>query len=156
MTLHTDDYLDAEEDVLDMMQANTAHLVANMTTIGEREFDMRAAEGINEYEKFMEMGVVISVNETTDDNAPPLVGVGVNGDVRWLPRGPKIRLPRKFLEVLAKAQERKIKSERNPDPGAEEGMNIKKRNAQAYSFSVIHDPHPKGRAWLERITRQGC
>lgn len=156
MTLHSDEYVDPDDGVLDMMAGNKAHLIASMEVIDEREFNLRTKEGKTEYEEFMQMPMIISVNETTDDNAPPLVPVGDNGDTRWLPRGPKIRIQRKFVEILAKAQERKIKSVRNTDPGAEEGMLTKKRTAQSYGFSVIHDPHPKGRAWLERITRQGC
>jgi hypothetical protein len=152
----SEDWLGGGGKVLDMMSANTAHLIGSIEPIDEREFNISDPEGRAAYEMFMSEGVVVSVHQTTDENAPPVVGVGCNGDVRWLPREIPVRIPRRFVEILAKSQERKITTKSNPDPSADEGMKTTTRQAQSYPFSVLHDPHPKGRAWLERITRAGC
>lgn len=140
------------DDVVDMMTGNTDMLLRQLNDpINEREFEDNV-----EYEEFMQNPIVIRIHETTDKNAPPLVGVGVNGNYRWLPRSVKIRVQRMFVEVLARSHERSIKTVENPDKSVEDGMMTKRTQAQSYGFQVLHDPHPKGNVWLERVTRQGC
>lgn len=141
-----------DNDVLDMMSGNLDMLLAQLNSpINEREF-----KDMVEYETFMHDPLVIRIHETTDKNAPPLVGSGVNGDYRWFPRGVKIRVQRKFVEVLARSHERSLKTIENPDKSVEDGMITRRSQAQPYGLQVLHDPHPKGNVWLERVTRQGC
>lgn len=111
------------------------------------------------YEAFMEEAVVISVHETTDEKAPPLVFVGINGDQRWLPRGISIRIPRKFVERLAQSAER---SYQTPETGVKEDTDnqrpVKQKSTQAYPFSVLEDSNPNkklARKWFNRVTKQG-
>lgn len=164
---HSADMMDRSMQVLDMMSpGNTAHLIGNLAT----DEDQQTYRGIHamfefnnkqngkrddigrslEYEAFMVEPVVIELQRTTDKNAPPVVGVGVNGDVRWLPRGVPIRLQRKFLEPLCR-KETSFETKPDHDPGAEVGMKTRLTSAQPYGFSVIQDPNPKGRAWLEHL-----
>jgi hypothetical protein len=65
-------------------------------------------------------------------------------------------LQRKFVEILARSHERAIRTVENPDKSVEDGMKTLRTQAQPYGFQILHDPHPKGNAWLERVTRQGC
>lgn len=148
--IHSTDFVEGEEQVLDMMTASTEHLVRQVLEepIMEREFKTVAM-----YEEFMAQGVVIKIHETTDDNAPWVVPVGVNGDMRHLPRDIPIRIPRKFVECLARSQETSYKTKKNKDPDADQALVPTARRAQCYGFSVLHDPAPQGRAWLERVTR---
>jgi hypothetical protein len=142
---------DAELNVLDMMESN-AHLpISHIEAITEREFTDMA-----EYEKFMEEPVVISVNETTDKNAPWVVPIGVNGDFRYLPRGIPIRVPRKFIERLAQAQETRLSTKQNTDHESSNAMRVTAKTASAYGFSVLRDPNPRGPSWLQRVYRQSC
>ena len=145
------DYIPQIEGVIDYTKLKFQMVQGNITPIGEREF-----QDVVKLELFMKEPLVIVVNKTSDKNAPLAVAVGVNGDHVWLPRGQKVRIPRSFVEVLASRQERHFTTSRNEDPNADEGMKTSMENTQPYSFQVLHDPSPKGRSWLERITREGC
>jgi hypothetical protein len=108
-----------------------------------------------ETEKFMEDELVIVIHRSTDKNALEKVPVGVNGETAWLPRDTKIRLPRKFVERLARAQEATFRTDDNPDPRMDEGKVIRRTNGQVFPFQVLHDPSPRGQAWLAKVTREG-
>ena len=108
-----------------------------------------------ETEKFMEDELVIVIHRSTDKNALEKVPVGVNGETAWLPRDTKIRLPRKFVERLARAQEATFRTDDNPDPRMDEGKVIRRTNGQVFPFAVLHDPSPRGQAWLAKVTREG-
>src|SRR5689334_13234949 len=59
---------------------NTEGMVS--VNIGGREVEVPS--GYIAYEAFMHEPVVIRIHESKDENEPPLVFVGVNGDCRWL------------------------------------------------------------------------
>lgn len=117
------------------------------------EQDMRTSA---EIEQFMQDELVIVIHRSTDKNASPKVPVGVNGEKAWLPRDVKIRIPRKFVERLARSQEATFSTDDNPDPRMDEGKLIRRTNGQVFPFQVLHDPSPRGPAWLARVTREGC
>lgn len=146
-TESTDFVPHAGREPLDWTMLRTG--VPQVQIVGEREFETTA-----ETEAFMEELVVIQVHKSTDKNAVPQVPVGINGDKIWIPRGVPVRLPRKFVEVLARSQEATFSTDDNPDPNADEGKMIRRTNGQVYPFSVIQDRNPRGRAWLERVTRE--
>lgn len=108
-----------------------------------------------EIEAFMHDELVIVIQKSTDKNASPTVPVGVNGETAWLPRNRKIRLPRKYVERLAMAQEATFSTDDNPDPRMDEGKVVNRTNGQLYPFQMIHDPSPHGQKWLERVMRLG-
>lgn len=108
-----------------------------------------------EIEKFMAEELVIVIHKSTDKNAVLKVPVGVNGETAWLPRDVKLRIPRKFVERLARSQEATFRTDDNPDPRMDEGKIIRRTNGQVFPFIVLHDPSPIGRTWLERVTREG-
>lgn len=105
--------------------------------------------------KFMEEELTIVIHKSTDKNALEKVPVGVNGETAWLPRDVRIRLPRKFVERLARAQEATYRTHDNPDPRMDEGKIVRRTNGQVFPFAVLHDPNPRGPAWLDRISREG-
>lgn len=147
--IHSTDFVESgQRQPLDWRVLRTGS--PQIETITEREFKTTA-----ENEAFMEELVVIEVHRSTDKNAVPQVPVGVNGDKIWIPRGLPVRLPRKFVGVLAQSQEAAFRTDDNPDPNADEGKVIRRTNGLVYPFSVIRDDNPRGRAWLERVTRGG-
>lgn len=174
----TDDGGDGRERVLDMMATgqSSAQRIQHLEVISEREFPYqtlttRATDKDGKtfdfenpgrspaMEAFMEEAVVIEIHETTDEKAPPLVFVGINGDQRWLPRGVPIRLPRKFVERLAQSAERTYTT---PTTGVKEGTDnerpVKQKSTQAYPFAILEDSHRDkklARKWLKRVTKQG-
>lgn len=140
-----------DEEPLDLTVSNASVLLMkeNMEVISEREFRDRA-----EYEAFMENHLVIVINETSDEKAPPIVFCGVNGDGRWIPRNVPVKIQRKFVERLAQSQERHYKTIENRDHSADNAMLVRARNV-ALSFHVLKDPHPRGPQWLRRVMRSG-
>ena len=123
----------------------------HLDPVTEREF-----KTVAETEAFMNDLLVIEIHTSTDKNAPVVCEVGVNGDKVVIPRGRKVRIPRRFVERLAQSQATSFRQERHANPDADEGMVTKRSTAQEYPFSVLKDPSPKGSAWLARVIREGA
>lgn len=147
--LSTDYMTDEAEGILDWQVLSTG--IPQLEIVSEKDAQTSA-----EVEKFMQESLVIVVHKSTDKNAPPRVPVGVNGKQVWLPRDQKIRIPRCYVERLARSQEATFSTDENPDPRHDEGKIIRRTNGQVYPFSVLHDPNPRGAQWLQKVTRQGC
>jgi hypothetical protein len=141
------DYVPREESVISW----------NQLRIGRDDLVVAGAEELKNVDvaKFMEEEITIVIHKSTDKNALERVPVGVNGETAWLPRDTRIKLPRKFVERLARAQEATFRTDDNPDPRMDEGKIVRRTNGQVFPFQVIHDPNPRGAAWLQRISREG-
>lgn len=139
------------EGVHDSRKARLVLIQQNVVSVSEREFQKQV-----DLEVFMEQMLVIRIHSSSDKNAPPVVAVGVNGDTRWLLRGRKYKIERKFLECLTKL-DRTYTTEDNPDPRDLEGQHVRTHASQSYPFEVLYDPAPKGmgQRWLERMLREG-
>lgn len=149
------DYLSGElSGVVDLMSLGSG-MGPQVQAITEREFK-NTIEGNLEYEKFMREPVVIRISSTNDKNEPPFAFVGENGVNVWIPREKPVRLPRCFVETLARSQVRNYRQERNPDPNADEGMTTRRSGGASYPFAVISDPSPRGQAWLRRVTHESA
>lgn len=123
--------------------------VASIDTIAQdTDLSQVAAE-----EAFMAQKVKIRLATTTDENAPPYATVTVNhpGNRSQIPRGVAIWVPRSHVEVLARMRETKYRQPQRDMMNPEAGNELFGRSAMVYPFEMIEDPHPLGRAWLERI-----
>lgn len=150
-TVQSEDYRSTELDgVVDFAMLRTGGPL-RVDPVGEREF-----KDIAEYEKFMAEQVVIRIHSTPDKNEPPAAFIGENGAGVWIPRNVKVRLPRSYVETLARSQSRSYRTDRNPDPNADEGMVTKTTSGACYPFEVLQDPNPRGRAWLQRVTHESA
>ena len=180
--IQSSDVFDSEADsevVLDMMStgANSTQMMRFMEVVTAREFEY---ESITErrrdastnnvidienpgrslaYEAFMQEPVTISINESADEKAAPVVYVCVNGDERWLPRGVPLRLQRKFVEILAQSNERRFMTGKiNASDDTDNERPVKSKLTQGTPFAVLKDSNPDGRLarrWLLRVTKQG-
>lgn len=102
-----------------------------------------------ELEAFMQEPVVINIMEAQDENATPMVEVGVNGRRMILPRGKDVTVPRCYVERLARAKRTVISQ--NLDPSLREQINrINRRQVLDYPFSTVQDTD-KGRQWLKQV-----
>lgn len=150
------DYINPELDgVIEFEQIRRQGMVM-IQPVTDREFNTLDEEGKTAYEAFMNERIVIRIHETTDKNEPPYAFVGDNGDCVWIPRARPVRLPRKFVETLARSQVRAYHQQRDPNPNADEGMQTFRRVGASYPFSVIEDKNPRGRAWLARVTHESA
>ena len=158
---HSTDHLDtATEDVsfaerpgrsFDQCASANYAFGSKLEVMTEREWK-NAEEG----EKFYNERLDIEINHTSDRNAPPFAEVGINGHMVWFPRGERINnVPRRFVEALARSQDHQYRTahERNPDVDSQ--MKTLRTKTTCYGFSVLRDPNPRGRAWLERVMREG-
>jgi hypothetical protein len=146
---------DSQGVVLDMMSNNSQMIVGDDD--GPRSlfsFDERGKS--LEMEKFMHEGVVIEIHTISEaDTAAPAAYLSDNGDGRWLPRGVRIRIPRKFVEILARSREAHYSTAgESKDHEADNRLPVKVRTRPGYGYSVIEDKNPLGRAWLEAVRRQ--
>lgn len=167
------------EVVLDMMStgASSTQMMRFMEVVTAREFEYetiterrRDADSGNiidienpgrslAYESFMQEAVTISIHESADEKAPPVVYVCVNGDERWLPRGVPLRLQRKFVEVIAQSNERRIMTGKvNANDNSDNERPVTSKLTQGTPFSVLKDSNldtKLARRWLLRVTKQG-
>ena len=123
--------------------------------VEEREFK-NTKEGNLAYEKFMAEPIVIKIHSTADKNEPPGAEVALNGVKVYIPRERPVRIPRAFVEILARSQVRNYSQQRNPDPMADEGMFTRRHVGASYPFSVIEDKNARGRAWLQRMVHESA
>lgn len=104
---------------------------------------------------FMEEPIVIQLEPTSERNPPKAVFVGVNGDKRWVPVGVPVRMRRKHVEVLARAQPFSVQTDVGTAFEARPHNRIIRTSNRRYPFSVLEDPSPRGRAWLNKVSFEG-
>lgn len=152
------EFVNTEDDgpvdsAVDWTQLRVTAVTREIEFVGANEFGKDALA----YEAAMNDLLVIEIQESSDTNAPTHAMVGCNGDQIWIPRGKHVRLPRKFVEILARSQSMKIKTVQNHDMNKDEAMDTVKKTSPDYPVTVLHDPKgAAGREWLKRVTRQGC
>lgn len=104
---------------------------------------------------FNEEPIELRIEPRPERNAARVVDVSVNGDRRWLPVGMPIRIQRKFVEVLARAQPFSVETDVGNATVDNPHNLIRKNPFRSIPFSVLHDPNPRGAAWLNKISYEG-
>ncbi len=105
---------------------------------------------------FMEEKVTILLHRGREKNAPTAEMAGVNGVIKWLPVDTPIKIERKFVENLARAQPINVNTRSGESSGDDLTFNHVDRSLSSLvSFSVLDDPNPRGREWLTRVMREG-
>lgn len=117
--------------------------------VAETEFHKKAIE----LEAFMNEYITVVVHSDTNDNAVemPLVTVGQLN--QGFIRGQNQKVKRKYVEALARGRITKY-TQKTPDPMRPENIQMEERTALVYPFTVVDDPNPIGREWLENILAQ--
>jgi hypothetical protein len=106
-----------------------------------------------ELEAFMNEILTVVVAKSAEDGALEVITPSVNGINQPIICGEKCKIKRKYVEGLARA--RTIKYDQQvQDPTRPENIQMIERSAVSYPFTVIHDPNPKGPAWLAAIQAQ--
>ena len=105
--------------------------------------------------KFNEDLLVIYINRAPEEHAPETYDIAVNGRAIRVPVEQPVRVARKYVEVLARAQPIRVRTISGKDDSDRGAYNkIARSQARGYSFSVHHDPSPKGTAWLAKVMRE--
>jgi hypothetical protein len=103
--------------------------------------------------QFLEEPVEIIVNESTNPVDEQIIEVGVNGVPQRFQRGVKQTVKRKFIQQLARKLTRFSQTKGKDPQGIETYVN-QPHSAARYPFTILSDPNPKGRAWLDNLMQQ--
>ena len=104
-------------------------------------------------EKFMNEVMTIVAHEDNQEGALDVLSPLVNGVNQPILRGVHQKVRRKYVEVLARARSTKY-NQRQTDAGDPASLLMVPNSKMTCPFTVIHDPNPNGRAWLEAIMRE--
>ena len=110
----------------------------------------------NEYAErraFMNQILTIVVHPSNEPGSYTVITPSVNGVSQPIIRGIESKVKRKYVEVLARTRTTGY-TPFTPNPNKPENIQMTPTEVVTYPFAVIHDPHPKGRAWLDAIQRQ--
>jgi hypothetical protein len=146
--LHSEDLAKRPYQVLDM----TAPQVLSQVSLIESVDSDVLPESYADKLAFNEEPVELRIEPRPERNAAGVVDVSVNGDRRWLPVGIPIRIQRKFVEVLARAQPFNVATEHGTAMEENPRNLIHRTPFRAVPFSILHDPNPRGAAWLNKIS----
>lgn len=136
----------------------------NMPALGEDfEHQTSSIEAIDkmpdkDYMKelqFNEDILTIRLERSSEKYAPKHVQVACNGQTLWLQVGKEIKIARKFVEILAESKPMDVVTDVIEKEGQDPINNINRHVRAAHPFSVIHDPSPKGAAWLTWLMNRG-
>ena len=101
---------------------------------------------------FNEDVLTIRISRGRERNAPVYERAAVQGEHVWLPVEMPVHAKRKFVEVLLQAQPMDVRTACGEDESDALTFNHTYRTLSSKcSLSVIHDPSPKGAAWLSRV-----
>ena len=101
-------------------------------------------------EAFMHEILTIVVFEDNLEGSLPTVEPEVKGQKQVIVRGVNSKVKRKYVEVLARSRTTKYDQVQR-DNTDRSSMMMKPKSRISYPFSVIHDPNPRGPAWLKAI-----
>lgn len=98
----------------------------------------------------------IMLQPSSEENAPMIIDVYVNGEAKWIPVGERVQLKRKFVEVLMRSKPISIQTN-HEDIGSKMVQNRVIRNQRSkYPLSIIHDPSPKSAEWQRRTMMEAA
>ncbi len=102
-----------------------------------------------EAEAFMaeKLTILIHSGDRFAENPVPL---GVNGRMSYIWRNQKTIVPRYLVYQLAKSKKDNVTQDATSEiPEVVNKLQIS--SSLRYPFSVLHDPSPKGQAWLQKV-----
>lgn len=100
---------------------------------------------------FNEEELIVMVHETTDENAENPIFTSCQGVPQYFSRGVEQRVKRKYVAILASCKEHAVSTPTYTAPDGARAMSIKRTSSLKYPFSVLHDPNPRGPAWLKGL-----
>lgn len=148
--VHTPDMPVRELAPIENPQDRTADIIV----ASEKELE---SKDYNDELAFNQDRLVIVLHKGREKFAPMFIDAWVNGRAIRVPVDTKVRLPRCYVEVLARAQQMDVQTESHAiedDHGAGTVNRILRSLSANYPFSVLEDPSPKGAAWLSKVMRE--
>ena len=106
---------------------------------------------------FNEEMLTIFLHRGREKFAPQVIDLHVNGKAVWIPVEQNVNIKRKYVEVMARSQPMDVRTESYMLENSQDAGTVNRINRSLsanYSFSVLHDPSPKGPAWLAKVMRE--
>ena len=115
---------------------------------------------------FMEEPITIRIQPSTDKNAAGAFPIWVNGkpaevfqrgrwyEIGWLPVGQELIVKRKVLEVIIRAKIDTVETKILDQDGERPNNIVRRFTSPVHSYTIIHDPNPRGAAWASELTRR--
>lgn len=139
-------------DVLDMTEPTMQPTGAGfIETVEEGALAMSQADR----QAFNEEPIEIRLEPRSERNAPTTVDVAVNGERKWIPVGIPVRIRRKFVEVLARAQPYSVETKVGTAMEERPRNEVVRTPYRLHPFTVLRDENPKGQAWLNKVMFEG-
>jgi len=134
--------------------AQQPHVDLNPGTKGQESIDLAPAVSPRDIDTtaFYEQRLTIFVHEGADDNGTLVLNV--NGEDGIIPRGRPVTVKRKFVQQLLDMRETKFTQPGRDAMNVERGNRLIPKTTLLYPFTVQHDPHPHGMAWLQNEQRK--
>lgn len=140
-----------EPDVLDLTAPMAMPDVGVIEAVEDAALPATQAERLAFYEE----PIVIRLEPSSERNAPRYASVAVNGDTKWIPVGVPVKLRRKHVEVLARAQPFGVETQTGTAMEANPHNRVVKTPYRRFPFTVLRDDNPRGQAWLNKVTYEG-
>lgn len=141
----------AEPEVLDLTSPSFMPVVGAILPVEAGALPESQADRL----AFMEEPMTIRLEPSSERNAPRFASASVNGDVKWVPVGVPVRLRRKHVEVLARAQPFSVRTDTGTAMEPNPHNRAIKTPFRRYPFTVLRDDNPRGAAWLNKVTYEG-
>lgn len=103
---------------------------------------------------FMEEKVTIMVHRGREKFAPLVLDFYCNGKPFWIRVDTAQEVPRKYVEIIARAQPMDVRTQIDDEQGEKPINRIIRSQSAQFPFTVVHDPNPKGGAWLAKVLRE--
>lgn len=131
----------------------------DISLVGEPELERSSIEVIeNPLQKsyldqlaFNEEFVDILIHPSNDPNSDPVVQVSVNGIGVAIPRNERVKVKRKYVEVLANAKNTSYTQDLSNPSVPNQYNKLHGSTALLFPFSVLRDDNPQGGIWLQTI-----
>jgi hypothetical protein len=149
--LHSDDVPMREYQALDLTNPQGVLPIALIESVDDDILPADQAARL----AFNEEVLTIRLEPRSERNAPKVQDVAVNADRRWLPIGQPLKIQRKFVEALARSQPFSVTTETGTAFEENPRNIIHKTPYRTAPFSVLHDPNPRGAAWLQKVSYEG-
>lgn len=98
--------------------------------------------------------VEVKILEDQRPNAEQFIQTSVNGVNQFFERGMPVFVKRMFVEILARARPFNITTQEYVDSNGSRATKIVKTFGLQYPFTVLSDPNPDGRRWLESVLKE--
>lgn len=102
---------------------------------------------------FMEEPVTVMVHRSREKFAPLVLDFYVNGKPIWLRVDTPTTIPRKYVEVIARAQPMDVRTQIDDEQSDNPINRIVRSMSSQFPFTVVEDKNPKGAAWLAQVMR---